>query len=473
MALSDLYKVTKTLTDLLKVNITNNIDPDLPAEFDVTAVPPERVGNATNQLNLFLYHVTEDAYYKNALGPGSDVPNVAKTPMALNLFYILTAHHETTDEEALFDAQSQQRLMGYGLKTFHDFPVITDQTEIDGTAILDGALRGKDNHLEIIMRPVTPEDAIAFWSSEEAHIVRLSAYYEVRVVMLEPEPPKTMPGIVLNLGTYLVQLGTPQLTGSQSLVQFQLPVQNGGGIQQVTASPARVTLDSSDPLHKAHNRFELRGTNVAAGISRSLVLKNSLWAKLPPPEGPVDQVVVDLALADLPENSNWQLEFAADRVTVQVAPTLTLEGADALTLLPGIYSASVQTVQTEQVINNQLKQIMATSNEVSFAIAPRIASHENPDTDGTIQINVGDEFDLTDASLELQVVVAGEVYESVETNPPSNPGQFVAINDPSNTPANSIKISPSANFDAAIPQPFQLIINGAESAPFWIEVTPP
>jgi hypothetical protein len=191
----------------------------------------------------------------------------------------------------------------------------------------------------------------------------------------------------------------------------------------------------------------------------------------------VDQVVVDLALADLAEESNWQLEFAADRVTLQVAPTLsrlTSNGmTDALTLLPGIYSASVQTVQTEQVINNQLKQIMATSNEVSFAIAPRIASHDNPDTDGTIQINLGDEFDLTDAGLELQVVVAGEVYEGVETNPPSTPGQFVALNDPSATPANSIKISPSANFDAAIPQPFQLIINGAESAPFWIEVNPP
>jgi hypothetical protein len=469
MALINLYKVTKTLTELLKVNVGENIDSDLASTLQVTAVPPEKVDNVTNQLNLFLYHISEDAYYKNMLGPGSDVPNVAKTPMALNLFYILTVHHEGASEPDL-DMEEQQKLMGYALKTFHDFPVITDQTEINGTPILDADLQGKDNSLEVILRPVSPEDAIAFWGSEDTRTVRLSAYYEVRVVMLEPEPPKTMPGIVLNLGTYLVQLGTPQLTSSQSLVQFQLPALNGGGMQQVTASPARVTLDSSDPLSEAHNRFELRGTNLAAGISRSLVLKNSLWAKRPPPEGPVDQVVVDSAVA---EESNWQLKFAADRVTVQVAPTLTLDGADALTLLPGIYSASVQTVQTEQVINNQLKQIMATSNEVSFAIAPRIASHDNPDTDGTIQINLGDEFDLTDAGLELQVVVAGEVYEGVESNLPSTPGQFVALNDPLATPANSIKISPSANFDAAIPQPFQLIINGAESAPFWIEVNPP
>jgi hypothetical protein len=257
MALINLYKVTKTLTELLKVNVIANIDSALAGTLQVTAVPPEKVDNVTNQLNLFLYHIAEDAYYKNALGPGSDVPNVAKTPMALNLFYILTVHHEGGGDPDL-DMEEQQKLMGYALKTFHDFPVITDQTEIDGTRILDETLQGKQNSLEVILRPVSPEDAIAFWSSEEARTVRLSAYYEVRVVMLEPEPPKTMPGIVLNLGTYLVQLGTPQLTSSQSLVQFQLPAQNGGLIQQVTATPARVTLDSSNPLSRSSQSFRIK-----------------------------------------------------------------------------------------------------------------------------------------------------------------------------------------------------------------------
>lgn len=479
MALSDLYKVTKTLTDLLKVNITNNIDPDLPAEFDVTAVPPERVGNATNQLNLFLYHVTEDAYYKNALGPGSDVPNVAKTPMALNLFYILTAHHETTDEEALFDAQSQQRLMGYGLKTFHDFPVITDQTEVDGTAILDGALRGKDNHLEIIMRPVTPEDAIAFWGSEDTRTVRLSAYYEVRVVLLEPEPPKVMPGIVLNLGTYLLQLGTPQLASSHSLVRFQLPARNGGMIQAVEASPARVTLDNSLSPPAAHNQFELRGTNLAAGRSRSLLLKNALWAQLPEPEGPVASARVDLAL-----NPDWQVAIATDRITVQVALQLVYQKPDGtsvnLSLLPGIYSAAVETVQAEQVVNGELKQMRVTSNEVSLAIAPRIVGHSAPAADSTIQIDLGNEFDLLDANLPegaIQVVVGGEVYAVPPPDPSASvpaldgtPREFVVANSP-----NRIVIQPHfpTTVSEAIAYPVQLIINGADSAPFWIELEPP
>jgi hypothetical protein len=118
MALRNLYRVTNTLINLLMQNITKNIDKTLDGQMIVTAIPPDKVKNPSNTLSLHLYHVAEDLYYKNALGPGSDVANVAKAPMALSLFYILTAHHEL---DPVFDAETQQKLMGYALKTFHDF----------------------------------------------------------------------------------------------------------------------------------------------------------------------------------------------------------------------------------------------------------------------------------------------------------------------------------------------------------------
>jgi hypothetical protein len=471
MALLNLYKVTKTLTDLLKENITRNIDTSLPSTFDVTAIPPEQVENAENRLNFFLYHIAEDAYYKNALGPGSDVPNVAKTPMALNLFYILTAHHEGA-EEAQFDAETQQKLMGYGLKTFHDFPVITDQTQIDGTQVLDAELRGKDNSLEVILRPVSAEDSVAFWGSEDTRTVRLSAYYEVRVVLLEPELPQTMPGIVLNLGMYLVQVGSPHLAGSQSLIRFQLPTRNGGAVQQVEASPARVTLDNSPNPPEAHNRFQLLGTNLTVGKSRSLVLKNGIWAKLPPPNGPIEQTVINLV-----QNPDWQVGFITDRVEVKLAPTLTHVKADGttvnLSVLPGFYSVFVRSVLEEKVISNDLKQIVATSNEIGFAVAPRIVGHTAPDANGNIQIALGGEFDPLNPNLPvdaIQVVVAGEVYEPVLADPPANSREFFVTN----TPSDLIRIKPPfpVVVSEQIAYPFRLIVNGAESAPFWIELNP-
>lgn len=469
MALLNLYKVTKTLTDLLTQNITKNIDPALDGLLHVTAIPPENAENQANTLSLYVYHVAEDPYYKNMLGPGSDVPNVAKTPMALSLFYILTAHHEI---DAAFDAETQQKLMGYALKTFHDFPVITDQTRVDGTFILDPDLRGRDNTLEVILRPVSPEDAIAFWNSQETRTTRLSAYYEVRVVLLEPEQPQTMPGIVLNLGTFLVQMGAPHLDRSQSLIHFKLPEKNSGTIHQVEATPARVTLDRSASPPAAHNRLLLLGTNLAAGKSRLLFLKNSIWAKLSQPGGPVEQTMVDLS-----QNPGWGVEFQTGRVTVTLTPTLRHVRPDAtivdLPVLPGFYSAFVRAVMDEKMISNALKQMSVSSNEVGFAVAPRIIGHDTPDANSTMRITLGAEFDPLDPNLPedaIQLIVDGEVYTRVNADPPANPREFVVTNNPSH--AMRLKLHFAVTVTQPEAHPLRLIVNGAEAAPFWIELNP-
>jgi hypothetical protein len=469
MALLDLSKVTSALMKLLELNVERLSSIDV----TVTPQPPDKVGAVTNHLSLHLYHVAEDGYYKNALGAGSDIPNVAKAPMALNLFYILTVHHESDNERQ--DALTEQKLMGFALKTFHDFPVITDQTQIGGAFIidpLDHELQGHDNPLQIVMRPVSPEDALAFWNSEEQRTARLSAYYEVRVVMLEPETPKTMPGIVLSLGTFLVQIGTPHLDRSQSVVRFTIPEKNGGTVQQVEATPARVTLDNSAAPPEVYNRLLLLGTNLTIGKSRSLFLRNGIWAKLPPPDGPVEQTVVDLA-----QNPDWRIEFQTDRVTVKLAPVLRHVRPDTavvdLPVLPGFYSAFVRAVKDEKVINNELKQISVSSNEIGFAVAPRIVGHEAPDVNGNIQVNLGSEFDPLNPNLPedaIQVIVDGEVYTSVDSDPPASAKEFFVTN----TPSNLIRIKP--HFPVAVTElaahPFRLIVNGAESAPFWIELSP-
>jgi hypothetical protein len=461
MGLRNLYNVTRTLINLLRENITKNIDTTLDGLLNVTAIPPEKVENPTNTLSLHLYHVAEDPFYKNALGPGNDAPNVAKAPMALSLFYILTAHHENNPE---FDAETQQKLMGYALKTFHDFPVITSKTRINGSPILDPEFG--DDTIQTILRPVTPEEAISFWNTQESNTARLSSYYEVRVVMLRPEPPRTMPGIVLNLGAFVIQLGSAHLERSQSLVRFKIPEKNGGAFQEIEATPARVTLNTSaTPLL-------LFGANITRGKSRSLFLRNNIWAKLGPPDGPIEESVVDLG-----ENPDWSVDFQTDRVTVKLAPALRHikagGGSVDLPVLPGFYTALVRSVMDEQVINNELKRITVSSNEVSFAVSPRIQGHEAPDADGNIQINLGPEFDPLDPNLPeaaIQVVVAGEVYTLVNADPPTNAKEFFV----GNSPSNLIRIRP--HFPVAVTRPeahpVLLIVNGAESAPFWIELNP-
>jgi hypothetical protein len=74
---------------------------------------------------------------------------------------------------------------------------------------------------------------------------------------------------------------------------------------------------------------------------------------------------------------------------------------------------------------------------------------------------------LREELIHIQVIVGGVVYTSVveDSPPPLNQGEFLVT-------STSITIKP--HFDVhpvmATAHPFRLIVNGAESAPFWIEV---
>src|SRR4051812_8400351 len=113
MSLVNLYLVTQALQRLLDLNVRALLTRQgLAATLDVTTMPPERVGAATNTLNLHLYHLMEDAHYKNRAPLGRGSPSVALQPLTVSLYYILTAHHEIND---VFDAEVQQRNFGLAL----------------------------------------------------------------------------------------------------------------------------------------------------------------------------------------------------------------------------------------------------------------------------------------------------------------------------------------------------------------------
>jgi len=452
MPLLDLSNVTRTLKSVLEQNLAR---PSLGGlTVTVTPLPPEKVASAQNTLSLHLYHVAEESYYTNRPGPGADPPNVAKNPLALCLYYILTAHHESTDAD--FDPFTQQNLMGLAIKTFHDFPVITDRTVVNGssTPVLHPDLVGRDNNLQIIMRPITPEDATAFWTTEDQRTARLSAYYEVRVVMLEPEKPRTMPGIVYALGTFLVNIGSPSIGSSRSQVRFALPPSTGvSDPQTVESTPARVSTDATLP----HNRLELLGTNLAIGRSRALVWRNALWAKL---GSPAVTLVPGL-------NPSWSFLFGSDRVVVDIAPELQLDVTTTLPVFPGLYSASLHVVKDEEVVLGHLKQILDSSNEVGFFVIPRLVGHGPPGLDSRVVVTVAPTFDLTEPALDVQLIVEGRLYHrdflAAPPSPSDNDGRFEVA-------AHAITLQPLFSVASPGEHPIRLVVNGAESQPFWIVI---
>jgi Pvc16 N-terminal domain len=96
MPTANLYLVTETIRRLIDFNVRALLLREgLPTTLNVTTMPPERVGSETHTINLHLYHVMEDAFYKNRPPPGDGHPPIARQPLVLSLFYILTAHHAT------------------------------------------------------------------------------------------------------------------------------------------------------------------------------------------------------------------------------------------------------------------------------------------------------------------------------------------------------------------------------------------
>jgi hypothetical protein len=463
MSLFDLSQVTSSLAEALRLNILR-LEPTLAGQLEVSTLPPERVSGTMNTVNLYLYHVAEDPHYRNLAGNLSDTRPVQTKPMSLILYYILTTHHEVNSN---FDTVTEQRLMGYALKTLHDYSVIDDDTEISGTEVLHADLRDRDNRLEVTLRPVTPEDSLAFWSAEDRQTARLSAYYEVRYALLEPEPPRRLPGVVLTLGTFIVDVASPHLAGSRSAVTFTLPAQAGGGQQTIVASPARVGPPGSPDA----NHLTLLGTNLAIGEERRLYLRNARWRAQAPE---LERVLVD---PDLPQNvaDGWTIIEASDRIEVTLGTRLTVAVPSrppvVLPVEPGIYHARVEVVKELRVIQGQLKEITDTSNEAPFAATPRVigAAFVDP-AQQRIRVDLDPSLDLTPAGapgpLEIIVVVDGETYERFD---PALPGATFDIGE--FEPANAT-LEFRARFDPTVPgtHPFRVIVEGAESQPFWIEL---
>jgi hypothetical protein len=463
MALADLSLVTRSMRTLLDLNVRRLMGGVAPGSITISTLPPERVAAAVNTLNLHMYHVAEDPYYKNAPGPGNDPRNVARAPMGLSLYYILTAHHEQNQD---IDALTQQRLMGFALKSLHDFPMVGDALVIDAgdglgsQSVLDPGLRGDDNPLQIILRPLTPEDTLAFWSTDDQQTARLSAYYEVRVILLAPDPPQRFPGIVLSVGQFVRSLGAAAITGSQSIVRFALPAVAGGGVQTETGSPARVQLDpGSNPPNDA---VVLIGSNLTSGIARNLVLRNAVWSGLVPP---VTRVDVDPAL-----NPAWAIAISTDAISFRVQPTIAFTDGGVprvIGVLPGIYGASLRTVVGDRVFAGQRVVSASESNQTAFAVGPRIAGHGAPQAGtGQIRIDIVPAFDLSLSAIEVMLVVQGDAFVRLPAfagNPAVDDGAFVV--DPA-----GLVLQPLTNPWPPGLYPVRLTANGAEAQPFWIEI---
>lgn len=445
MAVLDLSLVTTSLKKLVEVNVANLLGETI----TVSTMPPEMVPGTTKTINLYLYHISEDPHYKNHSGYLGTKPPISGQPMALNLYYILTPHFGANEQ---FDAITQQQLIGLAMKTLHDYPIIDDDLTIGPDEILDDDLKGDGNTIEVSLRPVTPEDTLNFWAAEDRKTARLSAFYEVRVIFLQPEKPTVANNIVTNMGLYVHAKGTAKLLSSKSTMTFEPPSVTGLGEQQVPLSPAKITLQTNGD---SNSQIILTGENLTTAQARTLQLRSAV----------LDQPLkIDTAL-----NPNWNIKIGHNKIQITPQPILVIDDGGGVInheLVAGIYDISLLITDYRFQGAERLESTYET-NRLSVAIGPHIASNPTLDMNNRYVIDIVNSLSLTSLiDSEPQVInlsIAGSIYRRVDAIADLTAGDFLVQD-------HELLVEPLANLSTPGFYPIQITVNGAESQPFWLEV---
>jgi hypothetical protein len=422
--LLDISLVSQTLVSLIDKHVKASPEAGKVAPLLVTSEPADKL-TGDHAIGIYMYHIAEDPHYKNLPSPSDEEPPVRYTPMGLNLFYQLTARSGLNGETA---TQKEQIMMGLAMKALHDYPVIDDSTRIGLVQVFPAALQGTENRFRIVLQPVLANEAVNYWASG-SRPMRLSAYYQVSVVLLEPEKTKSHTGRVLTYGVYSFVRGSPRLDGSKSTIAFLIPGE--ASPREVEVKPAEAPIGG---------KLIFFGSDLS-GDETTLLLKNTRFA------------------APIEVGTEWGVSATESQIFAVVQPK-----AGLTTILPGIYSAIAKVTTRRMMPDKKLRAFSQTSNESPFVVTPRIDGISAPTPAGIVTVNgaVFKDIDLPVNAVELFLGAKAIALKGVG---PLNPDQFEVVDE------TTLRFRfPIAGLNSGDVVPLRLIINGAESAPNWVTV---
>ncbi|HEX8336384.1 MAG TPA: DUF4255 domain-containing protein [Pyrinomonadaceae bacterium] len=360
-----LASVTAVLKDLLdNAVIDHSVSATVGGPVTVTAQSPGQIkandeGVISRQLNLFLYHVTTNTGWSNFGLPSRDSRGnrITNPPLALDLYYLLTAYGKEDFEAEI--------LLGYAMQRFHETPVLTRDAiraalaqpggPVSGAGIVPsalGALSASDLADQVEQVKLTPhtlnvEEVSKLWSAFQTNY-RPSVAYHISVVLLETE----------------------------GVVKSSLPVLRRGGEDRGVV----VQADTDAPFPAIFS-VEPSSGQLAAVLGGELVVKGQRLDA-----GTLAVFVHNPRLA-----APLELTALPGATAEEVRARLELDPAtDASTFVAGVYTLSL-------VLDGGTPQ-ERTTNEVPFALAPRLpvppAAGDPPSieaaraADGTVTVTV-------------------------------------------------------------------------------------
>jgi hypothetical protein len=353
--------VTATLQSILQTGITAS--PNL-ADTTVTILPLDKArgSNTANQVNLFLYMVNRNAAFINSPMPGQLKPGEAgRPPLALNLYYLLTAFGRDDDTVE----PSGHELLGFAMTILHDYPLLQppDIKAATGAVLPNADLDLQPERVRLTFHPLTIDELSKLWTGF-AMQYRLSAGYEVAVTLLESQRANATP--------------LPVLTRGQG---------DSGVVSQPDLSPtvptlSALTLPDSQEGARLGDKIKASGVKLA-GSGVTLHLQHSLLAGPFPiaPDTESDTMVVFTlpdAAADIPaglcglwlsvQRDGESFVRSTNTLPLMVAPRLTL----APTSAPGGAATFTATIAPEVRPGQRVRLLLGDGEIAPDAFATQV-----------------------------------------------------------------------------------------------------
>lgn len=315
--------VTTTLQTILHSGITS--DPDL-GDTMVTTLPPDKARgtNTVNQLNLFLYQVLPNAAWRNRDMPRQVQPGeTGMPPLPLNLYYLITAFGKQDDTAQ----PNSHQVLGKAMNLLYDHCILSGAV-IKAAASASFPRNDLDLQIErvrITLQPLSVEEISKLWTGFATQY-RLSAAYEVGVVLIESAQPARTP--------------LPVLTRSKD--------DTGISSQPDLISPFpaldEIVIPNNQPSARLGDILVLNGHHLD-GTNPGLQFNHSLWSKpvevMPEPGGTSTQVSVkipNLVLAwptgfytveFLVQRPNDKYRRVTNQLSFSLAPSTTITPTNA------------------------------------------------------------------------------------------------------------------------------------------------
>jgi hypothetical protein len=435
--------VTATLQQMLS-NSTSGVGANLPSQLpsslnlnsiSVTTRPPDKARQAndtSNQLNLFLYQTAPNAAWRNMDMPRQTAPGeISMPPVALTLHYLLSAYPSTDDDTAA------HILLGQAMRIFNDHAIL-NQNDIRN------ALPGNDLYEQVDRVRITPqtfsvEEISKLWTAFATNY-RVSAAYEVSVVLIESSKPAKTPQPVLSRGSH--DRGVPALVGANLpiLEEVVMPYQQSSAVL------------GDQPI--------LTGQNFTGFSSVSFTLASPLLPDFPP----ISMTPPAVQLTD--QGITINLPSAA----------LPADAAARAAWIPGFYSVAV-------VVNRTIdgQQQTWSSNKLPFMLAPLIETIEQnnaslpagnvvtPDSSGNVTLTLTCSPSVALATLDpltdtqnmrfgqqvllLLVPLVGAAARQIAPQPPPGPPAAPA--------------TPPTSTNQLV---FQFPVTAAEAGDYWVRL---